>query len=181
MGDSVRAGNQRRMQVRAARKDGFGDDKRQVFLDHLAGCSNITRSAAAAGVSTVTINYHRRRDPAFGAQVAEALEAGYETLEAAMVERAATGGGGYRPGDDAAAAPGPESVDTALALHLLSLRKTAGASRTGKAGRAPQRATDTDLNTAILAKLAVLDRRIRAGRPLGFKGRKGSVASKGTT
>lgn len=76
-GTSVQAGNQRRVQVRAARKDGFGEDKRQVFLDHLAGCCNLGSAAAAAGVSTATVNYHRRRDPAFAAQVTDALEAGY--------------------------------------------------------------------------------------------------------
>lgn len=173
---SVRAGNGRRVQARAERKDGFGQAQRQVFLDHLAGCSNILRAAAAAGFTATTVNYHRRRDPAFAAQVSEALEAGYEALEASMIERAATGGGGYTPGSDASAVPGPESVDTALALHLLSLRKKPGVSRTGKAGRPAQRVTDTELNTVILAKLEVLDRRLKAGRPLGFKGPKGTRA-----
>lgn len=176
---STQAGNNRRIQTRAARPDGFTDAKRQVFLDHLAGCSNMTRAAAAAGISTNSVNYHRRRDPAFAAQVAEALDAGYETLEAAMMERAATGGGGYAPGPDAAAVPGPESVDTALGLHLLALRKRPGASRTGAGGRRPRRATDTELDTAILAKLDVLDRRMKAGRPLGFRGRKGAVKGTG--
>jgi hypothetical protein len=178
-GTATQAGNKRRMQIRAARKDGFTDAKRQTFLDHLAGCSNVTRAAAAAGVSPVTVNYHRRRDAGFAAQCAEALETGYDALEAALVERAATGGGGYVPGPDADAAPGPDSVDTALALHLLSLRKAPGVSRTGRAGRPPGRASEAELNAAILAKLEVLDRRLKAGRPLGFRGKKGTVAKGG--
>jgi hypothetical protein len=99
----AQAGNKRRIQMRAPRKDGFTEEKRQTFLDHLAGCCNLGRAAAAAGVSAVTINYHRRRDPAFAAQVDDALEAGYDALEAAMIERAA--GAQYEPGADAAAAP----------------------------------------------------------------------------
>lgn len=170
--EPVQAGNKRRIQVRAPRKDGFTEAKRQVFLDHLAGCCNLGRSAEAAGVSAVTINYHRRRDPAFAAQVDDALEAGYDALEAAMIERAA--GAQYEPGADAAAAPGPETIDTMLGLHLLSIRKARGSKRTGvKAGKPPSRATEAELNAAILAKLDILDRRIRAGRPLGFRGKKG--------
>lgn len=174
---SVRAGNGRRIQARAERKDAFGEAKRQIFLDHLAGCSNLARAAAAAGTTTTTVNYHRRRDEVFAAQVTDALEAGYQALEAAMIERAAHAG--YDPGAHAAVAPGPESLDTALALHLLSLRKAPGVSRTGKAGRPKQRASEAELNRAILAKLELLDRRKKAGRPLGFKGRKGTRAPVG--
>lgn len=171
--EPVQAGNKRRIQVRAPRKDWFTEEKRQTFLDHLAGCCNLGRSAEAAGVSAVTINYHRRRDPAFAAQVDDALEAGYDALEAAMIERAA--GAQYEPGADAAAAP--ETIDTMLGLHLLSIRKARGSKRTGvKAGQPPRRASEAELNAAILTKLDILDRRIRAGRPLGFRGKKGTVA-----
>lgn len=172
----AQGGNRRRIQLRKPMPRAFDAARRQVFLDHLASCSNMKQSAEAAGISPSTVNEHRRRDEVFAAQIAEALEAGYEALEAAMMERAATGGGGYVPGPDAATAPGPESVDTALALHLLSLRNAAGKVRTRTPGRRAQRVTDTELNTAILAKLEVLDRRLKAGRPLGFKGRRGTRA-----
>lgn len=163
---SIQPGNARRVQVRAARKDGFGAEKRQVFLDHLAGCCNLGRAAAAAGVSAVTVNYHRRRDPAFAAQCAEALASGYEALEAMLVERAA--GAAHVPGADAADAPGPEGMDTALAVHLLQLKTARAAEtgrRTGRAGYAPRRATEAELNASILAKLDVLDRRLRRMGP----------------
>lgn len=159
----AQGGNDRRVQVRAERKDGFTAEKRQVFLDHLAGCSNVTRSAAAAGVSAVTVNYHRRRDPVFAAQCAEALETGYEGLEAMLVERAARGAA-YAPGAGAANVPGPESLDTPLAVHLLELRARGPGRRTGKAGYAPRRVSEGELNAAILAKLDLLDRRLRKGR-----------------
>lgn len=162
----VQGGNGRRQQVRAERKDGFSAEKRQVFLDHLAGCSNVTRSAAAAGVSAVTVNYHRRRDAGFAQGCAEALAAGYLALEAMMLERAATGGG-YAPGEGAGAGavPGPESLDVGLGQFLMGLRAREMGQRTGRAsGPRPQRATEKELNEAILGKLALLDASLRSGR-----------------
>ena len=156
----VSAGNRRRVQVRKERKDGFGEAKRRIVLDHLAACCNITRAAAAAGVSAVTVNYHRRRDPAFAAACSEAIEAGYDALEAAMMERAS--GGGYAPGRTET--PGAETVDSELALHLLSLRRKAPGQRTGRGGPRPRRVSERELNEAILAKLEVLDRRLRMRR-----------------
>jgi hypothetical protein len=91
-GMKVSAGNRRRVQVRKPRKGDFTGQKKQVFLDHLAGCCNVTRSAAAAGVSVETVNSHRRRDPAFQQQCDEALGIGYDYLDSAMLEEAARGG-----------------------------------------------------------------------------------------
>src|SRR4051812_41924881 len=103
MGDkgAVMAGNGRRVQVEGGRKDAFSSEKKQVFLDHLAGCCNVNRAAEAAGVCNTTVFRHRRIDPAFGQAFTEALDTGYEALEAAMLERAAKGGG-YEPGEGAA-------------------------------------------------------------------------------
>jgi len=165
MGDKgvTQGGNVRRVQIRAERKDGFTAEKRQVFLDHLAGCSNVGRAAAAAGVSSVTINYHRRRDPAFKAACLEALDAGYVALEAMMMERAA--GAGYTQGPDAENVPGPESLDTGMAQFLMMLRAREMGQRTGKAsGPRPQRVSEKELNESILAKLALLDASLRSGR-----------------
>jgi len=103
-GEEVRGGNKRRVQVRKAARGSFGVAERQVFLDHLAACCNVTRAAAAAGVGVSTVYDARRRDPVFAAQWDEAIEAGYATLEALLIERAALGegpgGGGYRRGAD---------------------------------------------------------------------------------
>lgn len=167
-GVAVTGGNKRRVQVRAERKDGFTAEKRQRFLDHLAGCANVTRAAAAAGVSPETVNYHRRSDPVFAGQCDGAMDAAYFTLEAMQLEEAA-GGGHYLPGPDAAAAaPGADGVgpmpDKELALHLLRLRKRPMGQRTGRAGQEPKRVGEKELNDSILAKLEVLDRRLRLKR-----------------
>lgn len=152
-------GRNGRPQVRKVREGGFTDAKRQLFLDTLAGCATVCRAAAAAGVSEVTINYHRRRDPAFAQQCAEALDLACDNLEAAKIAEAAAAS--YVPGPDAAEAPGPGTVDSWLAVQLLRLRRRPMGQRTGRAGYEPKRASEKELNEAILAQLDVLARRLR--------------------
>lgn len=147
-------GNNRRLQVPRERPDAFTAAKKQLFLDHLAGCCNVSRAAEAAGVHFGTVFRHRRTDPAFGQAFTEALETGYEALEAAMLERAAKGG--YRPGDGGESVPGAETVDTALAQFLLSVRHRGLGRRTGGHPEA-KRATEKELKESILAKLALFD------------------------
>lgn len=159
-GAAVTGGNKRKVQARKVRKDGFTEEKRQIVLDHLAACCNLTRAAKAAGISTETVNYHRRRDPVFAQQCAEALEIGYDALEAAAIDHAARGGR-YVAGDTEVS----ETIDPDTALHLLRLRRHPIGRRTGRAGYEPKRASEKELNDAILAKLDVLARRLkRKGR-----------------
>jgi hypothetical protein len=95
---------------------------------------------------------------------------GYATLESLLLERAATGGS-YVPGDTPV--PGPETVDTWLALDLLRLSKMAKAPR--KAPGAPaRRASEKALNDAICEKLDVLEKNERR------KGKKRPSTSLGT-
>lgn len=166
-GAIVTAWNGRRLQARKVRAGGFTEAKRRVFLDSLAGCCNVTTSAKAAGVSVNTINYHRRRDPVFAEQWGEALAAGYLVLEAILMERAARGAGfdpAWAAADGAtpaAKSPTPEAIDTELALNLMKMRKSLPGSRTGDCGPRPRRASADELDAAILAKLALLDRRVK--------------------
>lgn len=148
-------GNGRRVQIQKERKNAFSTEKKQLFLDHLAGCCNVNSAAAAVGVANTTVFRHRRDDPAFGQAFAEALQTGYEALEAAMLERAAKGGR-YEPGDGAKDVAGPETMDIALAQFLLSVRNREPGRRTG-AQAAPRRATEKELMEAIIAKLALFD------------------------
>lgn len=83
MGDKGVAvpGNGRRLQIQKERKDAFSVEKKQLFLDHLAGCCNVNSAAeAAGGGGTTTVTRHRRIDPAFGQAFIEALEIGYDAL-----------------------------------------------------------------------------------------------------
>ncbi len=176
-GEEVRGGNKRRVQVRKVVRGNFGAAERQVFLDHLAACCNVTRAAAAAGVGVSTVYDARRRDPAFAEAWDQAIEAGYATLEALLIERAALGeafgGGGYQPGDTPV--PGPETIDTWLALDLLRLSRAPKAPRKA-AGAPPRRASEKALTDAICAKLDVLARRrkqAKKGGPSTSSGRTG--------
>jgi hypothetical protein len=153
--DNVTGGNRRRIQMRRAPRAGFTDAKRQIFLDHLASCCNVMRAAEAAGAGVSTVYDARRRDAAFAEQWAEAIESGYATLEALMIERAAAGGH-YSAGDTAV--PSPETIDTGLALELLKLhRAPPGQRRIG--GHKPRRAQEKELAEAIVAKLELLEKR----------------------
>jgi hypothetical protein len=157
MGKNVRitGGNKRKIQVRRAPRCAFTQARRQVFLDTLASCANVSASAKAAGVGVSTVYDARRREPDFAEQWADAIEAGYATLEALLLERAAKGAN-YVPGETVV--PGPETVDTWLALDLLRLSKQAKAPR--KAPGAPvRRASEKQVAESICAKLAVLERR----------------------
>ena len=154
-GTTVCAGDRRRVQARKERKGGFGAAKKQVFLDHLAACCNVSRAAQAAGAGMTTVYEARQRDPGFAQAWNEAMEIGYATLEALLVERAALGGA-FQPGNTPV--PGPETVDTGLALDLLRLRGAAKAARR-PVGAPPRRATEKETTEAILAGLAVLRRR----------------------
>jgi hypothetical protein len=161
-GVRITGGINRAVQVRRAPRGSFGEEARQVFLDHLAGCANVTAAAAAAGVGVTTVYDARRRDPVFAQQWAEAVEIGCSTLEALLMEKAALGGA-YVPGGTNV--PGPETIDPWLALELLRLHRAAKGAR--NVGGAPVRRADEEaLAEAILAKLDVLERRAgRTGEP----------------
>ena len=157
-GTRIGGGNNRRVQERKETRAAFSVERRQVFLDELAGGCNVTRAAEAAGVGVRTVYDARRRDQAFADQWAQALEIGYGTLESLLIERAAVGGN-YKPGEIPVA--GPETVDSSLALDLLRLHRTKAPRNPGGA---PVRKSGIDeLTASILAKLDVLARR-RKGR-----------------
>jgi len=163
----TQGGNRRPVQIRKERKDGFTAAKKQDFLDHLAGCSNVRRSAAAVGFTPETVNYHRRRDPVFAQACADALAAGYLALEASMLERAAKGGR-YEPGPNAENVPGPETVDIGLGQFLLGLRSREMGLRTGaNSGPRPKRASEKELAEAILEGLKLRAAQKRKARAKG--------------
>lgn len=126
--------------------------KRAAFLDHLAGSCNVRESAAAAGVTPVSIYELRRKDARFAAEWHEALLAGYQLLETELVGYALAGGNAAQ---DIAGAT--RRIDVDIALKLL------GQHRTGLLGqRRPKpltkRATSEETDRAILKKLDALDR-----------------------
>ncbi|ATY33332.1 hypothetical protein [Sphingomonas psychrotolerans] len=150
-------------QKRRARAKAFTGPKRQRFLDALALTCNVEASAAHAGVHRVTPYTCRRRDPHFARQWQEALTAGYDRLEALVLEH---GGAGvalepadpYRAGEEGAA---PPPFDFDKALRILALYRS---QRHGQAGRRPgaarRRATREETNAVLIKAIAAAKKRL---------------------
>jgi hypothetical protein len=91
---------------------------RARFLDTLATSSNVTRAAAAAGVSLTRAYRLRRAEPEFARQWQAALDDGYFHLELELVRRLREGD--VKTGDG-------QNYDFANAIRLLAARRTATA------------------------------------------------------
>ena len=104
---------------------------RTYFLQALAETSNVTTSAAAAGVAPSRAYKVRREDPEFASQWHEALREGYEHLEMEVL-------GYLRAGDPA------QKFDVASAIRLLTMhRETVAAERARAERRDPQAVLDS--------------------------------------
>lgn len=108
---------------RKTRHDGWTQEKRALFLDELkAGC-NVREAVRAAGMSDVSAYGLRKRDPAFAAEWAEALEQGYAELEMALLRQAIHGSATTETVEDGASGARRtrtvHSYPHAMALRLL--------------------------------------------------------------
>ena len=65
-----------------------GRRQMDIFLDALAGSSNVAASARAAGISANAMYRERRRNPGFAARWHEALCEGFARLDAELVSEA---------------------------------------------------------------------------------------------
>lgn len=61
------------------------------FLEHLAESSNVAEAARVAGLTTSQVYYRKRRDPAFAADWAQALETGFSELELLLLRHSLHG------------------------------------------------------------------------------------------
>ncbi|SFP36258.1 hypothetical protein [Sphingomonas rubra] len=75
-----------RLQVRRAHPNKLTRACEQAFLAALSATANIALSAAAAGASTNAFRTRRATNPAFAREMRLALQAGYERVEAALLE-----------------------------------------------------------------------------------------------
>lgn len=88
MGDIIRAGNKQLLMKATASGREVPQERLDEFLVRLAESCNMSRAARQAGVAHSTIYRLRARDPDFAAAWQQAIEAGYERLELALVEAA---------------------------------------------------------------------------------------------
>lgn len=132
-----------------------------MFLEHLAGCCNVSAAAEATGMSERSVYTLRLRDDSFAAQWQAALSIGYARLEGLLIERA--GGRADVPGGDVPAA-NASTLDPDLALQLLRQHRAGinGLPRPG--GSQPGKADKQELAAAILRQLDLLNRRLRKRR-----------------
>ena len=78
-------------QLRAVRKDGWTAERRRTFMETLAATCNVSEAARVAGMNLSSAYYHKRRDPAFAREWAQALSVGYAELEALLLRQALFG------------------------------------------------------------------------------------------
>lgn len=164
----VHRGSDGKARVRKVRKDGWTAKRKRILLQMLAATGNIELSVAAAGKSRKSFSDLRWRDPEFADLCRTALEMGYERLEAMLMERA----GGTVTIDlskvdmsaldeDEIAVPDVSTMDTELALKLLSMRGRTLQDKGTRPRRRPRRlATPEETDAAILKQLSVLNRRL---------------------
>ena len=100
--------------LRAGETKRVNNQWRVLFLDHLAESSNVSESAAQAGISVSRAYKVRREEPAFAAQWLAALWEGYTHLEMEVVRR-------LRQGDHSTLDAG--RYDFANAIRLLAAHR----------------------------------------------------------
>lgn len=110
----------RRTTIRPSLREGEGErintNWRRLFLDHLAETSNVSESAAKAGISTSRAYKVRREEPDFAREWLAALWEGYSHLEMEVVRR-------LRAGDQSTGDKG--RYDFANAVRLLAAHRDA--------------------------------------------------------
>lgn len=125
---------------------------RSRFLDTLATSSNVTRSAAAAGITLSRAYRLRRAEPEFARQWQAALNDGYLHLELELVRR-------LREGDFQTA--DGQKYDFANAIRLLVAHR-------GSGGGEPARERDVsaaEVRASIDRKIEDMRRRIARTEP----------------
>jgi hypothetical protein len=86
-GDRIAPKRGRLLQRQRMRWLKFTPTRQQIYLDHFAGTADAEAAAAAAGISTHTVNAHARKHPEFAAVEREALRLAYARLEAEAVRQ----------------------------------------------------------------------------------------------
>ncbi|MCW4462226.1 hypothetical protein OK349_10960 [Sphingomonas sp. BT-65] len=174
MTEKLEPGCRRPIQQRRLPRTGWTKAKRSVFLATLAESCNVLKAVAAAGMTPSGAYQLRKRDAGFAALWAEALDIGYERLEAALLEHALIGVNAIDIGEaiEAAEAMGeghgqkaaaggalvePGAVQLALAL-LTKHRQTVDRKPVTKRGARP---TPAETDAALRKQLDALARRLR--------------------
>ena len=112
--------NDGKLQMRRAQPNKLTREAEQAFLSALSATCNVSLAAAAVGASPHAFYRRRKQCPAFAREVRLALQAGYDRLEAALLESAVAGSHEHDDwrSNDPPAMP-PVSPNQALQLMYL--------------------------------------------------------------
>ena len=141
----------KRVAIRPGLKQGedgrINNNWRRLFLDHLAESSNVTSSAAKAGISVSRAYKVRREETEFARQWLVALAEGYLHLEMEVVRRLREGDG--KIGEDG-------KFDFANAIHLLAAHRDTAS----RAATQVRDVTAAEVRASIDRKIEDIRRRI---------------------
>ena len=121
-----------RLQRRKASPRDWTRAKEEIYINALAETCNFTRAAEAAGVSTSSAWRRRKTNAAFRASCREAVTAGYQRLELALLDRALNGSEKIVTRKDGSEERVRE-YPNAVALTLLRLHRETAAEATNEA------------------------------------------------
>lgn len=155
----------RPVQLAKARKNGWTKTRRAAFLAELAQSCNVARAHAAAGMGRGSAYLLRRRDPEFAAQWQQALEAGYERLEMALLRRAREAVGDLVLDEDAEPVG---RMTVTQAIDFMGKHRASVARGGARKRRPPPRevATQEETDAALLKRIEMVERqRARSGVP----------------
>ena len=132
--------------------------RRDAVLEHIAATCNVRFAAGAVGVSTSAIYQLTRRDAAFREQFADAVQMGYERVEAELLAHALASGAEQEQGEHGPIAVPAFNPD--LALKVLQHRNVVQRERRPNGGAPIRRATEREIEDALVSKLKGLAKRL---------------------
>lgn len=161
MGIGVEARRMRRVQRREDRKDGWTDEKKDLFIETLEGTCNIAASLRAVAMSRGGLDKLRARDGQFRARMEEARRRAYVDLEFFALEK-------MMNGTVKTVTKADGKVETVheypvhLALQLLRLHRDVAGGNEASAGAEtePDEAQRQEVIERVLRKLGKLRARM---------------------
>jgi hypothetical protein len=139
--------------VRLGRRS-WSEEKEAKFLDTLAATCSVTIALEEAAVSRSALYRQRRSNPGFAARWREALDIGYERLEARLIESAERALSGEAPDEDS---PFPD-MTVAQAIVVLQQHHVARkAVHTRTAWRCRDKPIE-DVRASLARKLDAIER-----------------------
>lgn len=162
--DRIVPGNRRRAQrPRRGRRELFGKERKEIFLEVLATTCNVAAAAEAAGVAVNTVYAHRLKDAEFREKWWMALEQGAAKLVTLRLQREIERAEGRLQTLDVKLDGPPDErqiADLYKLIHLLR-EHSRGLGGEGKAGRPPATAGVDEMCKALAKRLKAFEARER--------------------